>query len=102
MPASLRVKSFVISTEDIKLDKGLMTSTIEIEKVYADRKYRNKKDFDEDSEDFNNGGDRTEIWEPSESDMSAVERKRVGPRGGIDVFTGDDPIFNVHNLKLRI
>lgn len=70
MPASLRVKSFVISTDDIKLDKGLMTSTIEIEKVYTDKKNRNKRDFDEDSDDYNNR-DRTELA-PSESDMSVV------------------------------
>ena len=34
LPEALRVKSFVISFEDIKLDKGILTSTIEIEKVH--------------------------------------------------------------------
>ena len=36
LPEPLRVKSFVISSEDIKLDKQLMTSTIEIEKFKAE------------------------------------------------------------------
>ena len=39
---------------------------------------------------------------PEESDVSFVRRAHVGPRKRIEVFTGDDPMFNVHNLKLRI
>ena len=39
---------------------------------------------------------------PTESDVSFVRRARVGPRRRIEVFSGDDPMFNIHNLKLRI
>ena len=99
MPPALRVKPFVISTEDIKLDKGLMTSTIEIEKFKADDKRLKHKDFDDDSDGWNR--DRTEMA-PSESDLSQVMKKRVGPGKSINIFTGEDPMFNVHNLKLRV
>ena len=42
MPQPLRVKPFVISMEDIKLDKGLYPGTIEIERFEPDSKRNNR------------------------------------------------------------
>ena len=66
LPEALRVKPFVISTEDIKLDKGMITGTIEIEKVYDLKKKQYRSDFN-DSDEHLRG--MTEL-EPSESDVS--------------------------------
>ena len=67
LPEALRVKSFVISFEDIKLDKGILTSTIEIEKVHTAHKNQDGSDDDSDEYKF----ERTE-FEQSESDISKV------------------------------
>ena len=58
-----------------------MTSTIEIEKFKAEKKRKNAKDMDDDSEDFNRAG-QTEMA-LSESDLSHVMKDRVGPRKSI-------------------
>ena len=57
----------MISTEDIKLDKGLMTGTIEIDKVHAESKKMKGGNYEDDTSEF--GKYQTERI-PSESDLS--------------------------------
>ena len=98
MPTQLRVKEFVISTDDIKLDRGIMTSTIEIEKFDPDLKRRRANAYD-DEDDY--AGMQTDIA-LSENDVSHVIRQRSGPSRKIEIFSGTDPMFNCKNLKLRL
>ena len=95
MPEALRVKPFVINTDDIKLDQGLLTTTIEIEKVYLDKK-RKRSGLEDSDED----GNRTLVAQ-SDTDISRVEKMQAEPGAKIEVFSGKDPMFNCKNLKLR-
>ena len=95
LPEALRVKPFVINTDDIKLDQGLCTTTIEIEKVYLDKRKRSGLD---DSDD--DGMNRTLVAQ-SDTDISRVEKMQAESGVKIEVFSGKDPMFNIKNLKLR-
>ena len=96
MPEAIRVKPFVINTDDIKLDQGLLTTTIEIEKVYLDKRKQSGLE-DSDDESMN----RTLVAQ-SDTDISRVEKMQAEPGAKIEVFSGKDPIFNLKNLKLRL
>ena len=66
LPLPLRVKPFIISMDDIKLEKGLFSSTIEIERFHeSKRNNRGRSDGDE----INERGESILI---SESDLSQV------------------------------
>ena len=95
LPLPLRVKPFVISMEDIKLEKGLYPSTIEIERFNdSKRNIRGRADGDENNE-------RGESVEVSFVDVSQVIRNKDRTKS-IEIFSGEDPMFNCKNLGLRI
>ena len=98
LPEALRVKPFVINTDDIKLDQGILTTTIEIEKVYLDK--RKRSGLEGDSSDDGNLS-RTLIAN-SDADISRLEKMQAEPGAKMELFSGKDPIFNIKNLKLRI
>ena len=57
--------------------------------------------MDDDNFDPYGRNDITDIA-PSESDLSQIIKKREGPRKSIEIFSGNDPMFNFKNAALRI
>jgi len=101
LPVALRVKPFVIHTDDIKLDIGLMTATIDIEKFDLDQ--RRKRQANGQSNDFYAAEDEDDDEiAPSESDLSYVVRQRETNIKMLEVFSGVDPLCNCQNLDVRI
>ena len=102
LPTQLRRRSWTIKTGDIKLDKNVMTSTIEIEKFDLDHTLRGAGGGGKrgDISDFFEGDD--DELAPTESDLSHVIKRADRDRNPIEIFSGQDPMFNLANLGLRI
>ena len=102
LPLQLRRRSWIVKTNEIKLDKNVMTSTIEIEKFDIDPTLNGKSGGNKrgDLSDFFDGEDEEQAL--SESDLSHVVKRADLERNPIEFFSGDDPIFNLANLGMRI
>eukprot|EP00353_Schmidingerella_taraikaensis_P002476 CAMPEP_0185599102 /NCGR_PEP_ID=MMETSP0434-20130131/82464_1 /TAXON_ID=626734 ORGANISM="Favella taraikaensis, Strain Fe Narragansett Bay" /NCGR_SAMPLE_ID=MMETSP0434 /ASSEMBLY_ACC=CAM_ASM_000379 /LENGTH=111 /DNA_ID=CAMNT_0028228359 /DNA_START=1811 /DNA_END=2143 /DNA_ORIENTATION=- len=84
-----------------------MTSTIEIEKFEVDHTLCGKHQRGANAAggaigDMSDYLDYDDELAPTESDLSHVIKRADRNSKPIEVFTGQDPVFNVQNLCLRI
>ena len=97
MPEEYRVKDFVITTEDIKLAKSLVTRPVEITRFMTEASRGPLQDTSKQEIDL----DRASSIAISQDEFAAnLRSKKIRKR--IEWFSGEDPCCNCANLKLKL